>query len=188
MIIYKLGANHDEFDACQVEYHVTNSNITTRKRPFRFDGSPQKELWKPAKVTRYNEMPLGDYISKLSNDAIIMRKTAIEKIRGIAGSIEVLPLDCDFGDYRLINVLDVIDCVDYENSDYDTFSTSANFDGRPKIMTFNQISFFAEKIKGHHLFKIIDLPKSVIYVDDVFVTTIAEHRITGFAFEKVWEG
>jgi len=188
MVIYRLNANHDSYDACQVEYSIQGHSAFTNKRPFRFDGTSVKASWRPAKLTRYQELPLGDHISKLSSDVVILRKSAVDKLKNILGNVELLPTVCDFGDYWMVNVLDILDCVDYEHSDYTTFSNNARLDGRTKIMAFDQISFLPERVMGYHLFKTIDLPKSEIYVDNVFVKAVQDHSITGFLFQKVWEG
>jgi len=180
--IFKLDSDSKNYDSCFMD----TSNPTGSKRPFALEGISQGQNWLPRKTKRYNELPLGDYITHIGSDAIIVEYQAIKKLRPWMGNVEVLPLDCDFGDYRLINILDVLTCVDYKHSEYISFGDT-HPDGRPRIMTFNRIAFFPESIKGHHLFKIVDLPKSVIYADEVFVNAVKINNITGFLFKKVWE-
>ena len=116
-----------------------------------------------------------------------MRREAIEKIRSVLGNFELLSLDCDFGDYWAINVLDVLDCIDYENAEFVRFSKK-NENEIPRIMTFIKYAFHLEKLRNNHIFKVIDCPKAAIFVDDVFVKEVAKHNITGFKFKLVWEG
>ena len=54
-------------------------------------------------------------------------------------------------------------------------------------MRFIKYAFFPDVITGHHMFKIPDKAKSIIYVDEVFVNAVKEHKITGFKFDLVWE-
>lgn len=48
----------------------------------------------------------------------------------------------------ILNIITVLDCLDYEKSDYITIPNSE------KILRFNKYEFKSEKIQGKHIFKI----------------------------------
>lgn len=188
MVIYSVSADFDNFDSCLIDYEACAKVHPGKHYEFliQLDGTPQKDTWWPRKMVRDNDLPLGDYISKLSSDVMIMQRKAIKQLASIMGNIEILPLDCDFGDYWAINILDVLDCIDYEKSEFVRFPATTG--PNPRIMKFLQFAFLPEKIQGHHVFKIVDQPKSHIFVDDVFVEEVRKNSITGFEFIPVWEG
>ena len=114
-----------------------------------------------------------------------MKHAAIEKLRPIMGIFEMLPLSSKDGDYSVVNILTVLDCVDYVNSRYVSLKARAT-DRYPRILRFEKCSLLPEAIHGHHIFRIINHPKSRLYVDEVFVNEVVKQGITGFAFEQIW--
>ena len=171
-----------DFDACRLIYKLDDYDMM-----FHLGGHKTKNWW-PRIMERFNEAPkLGDYISKLDGDVIILEKKAIDKLKPIMGNVEILPLKCPFGNYWAINILDVLKCIDYKKSEFDLLSDELE-DGRPDIMCFSKYEFIKEKIQGYNLFKIIDKPQSAIFVNEVFVDEVKKHNITGFQFDLVWQG
>lgn len=178
MKIYSVIPDFDHFDTCSLD---RGPSI------FRFNGRSVENDWTPLRVKRYNEGPLGSFISHLGRDAIILEKSAIDKLYPLMRNVEILPLNCNFGDYWVVNVLDVLRCVNYDQSNYRTLAGKCA-DGRPRIYWFDKIAFFPECIEGYHIFKTVDCPAGAIYVDDEFVGEVKKHGITGFSFQAVWEG
>lgn len=188
MKIYEINADFDHYDSCHIDY-----DACAREHEFGecdllidFDGSSQAKGWWPRIIVRNFDNPLGTYINKISGDVIIMEQQGIQKLAGLLGPVEILPLECDFGDYWAINVMTVLECIDYTASRFKLLSTELR-NGRPRVMRFEKYEFIPEKIEGHHVFKIIDKPKSMIFVDDVFVEAVENFGITGFKFDLVWE-
>ncbi len=189
MKIYKLSADFDNYDACGIDYAACSKKYGIKEdydMNIALDGSSVADSWWPRIMKRYNDAPLADYISKLSSDVIIMRRESIEKIEHLFCNYEILPLICDFGDYWAINIMDVLDCVDYEHSEFKRFPQSTT-KGTPRIMRFIKFAFIPDKLCGFHVFKIPDLPKAHIFVDEVFVNEVSKCNITGFDFKLVWE-
>lgn len=191
MRIYEIKADFDNFDicllnheACRKKYDLTH--LTGTQLYFNFDGSSRSENWWPRIMERDGaNLKLGDYISSLSSDALILERKAIDKLNGLMGNIEILPLECDFGDYLVINIMDVLECIDYEKSEFELLSDKI-VDGRPRISHFKHYEFIKDKIDGYNVFKIIDIRKSGIFVNDIFVDSVEKQGITGFKFELVW--
>lgn len=189
MKIFKVCADHDKYDACGIDFSACakdHPGTENYDMLFHLDGTPVASTWWPRKMKRYDDAPLGDYISKLSGDVLIMRRTVIEILRPVLGNIEILPLDCDFGDYWAVNILDVLDCIDYNHAEVKRFPKKNEYE-TPRIMRFINYAFHPDKIQGHHVFKIVDCPKAAIFVDETFLNEIAKHDITGFKCKLVWE-
>jgi hypothetical protein len=178
----------DNYDSCGIDYEACKRgrDISDREVMIDFDGRPQGDRWWPRKINRYNSKPmLGDHIAGDAS-ALFMTKEAIGKLRHVMGGIELLGLDCDFGDYCAVNVLDVLDCIDYERSEFVRFSPKSE-DDQPRIMRFVRYAFIADRIQGHHLFKIPDLPRSYIFADEVFIKAVEDSGVTGFEFVPLWD-
>lgn len=191
MKIYSVRLDYDNYDACRIDYEacaLEHSDIEDYDMMFNMDGSSKKDSWWPRIIKRYNDNPqLGDYTATTSSgETMIIERKAIEKLKPLMGNIEVLPLKCDFGDYWAINVLDVLKCIDYEESEFMLLSDEIQ-DGRPRIMYFEKYSFKPDAIKGFNIFKIIDAPMSGIFANEVFVNAVKENAITGFEFKLLWE-
>ena len=146
-----------------------------------FDGTEKIKDWKPMKVKRvydrgYSNTPgLSPHIPVFDESAIcILRDLVI-------GNAEVLPLDCKDGTFYAINVIKVIDCIDYESSQYKTFRDGV------RIMRFTKYAFDEKKIKGIDLFKIKDEPLKRPFVSEKFRERVIDNNLTGFKFELAWD-
>lgn len=113
----------------------------------------------------------------------VLDETAIRVLTDLlSNDAEVLPLAFDGGNYSLINVTKVLDCVDYGNSVYKTFR-----DGK-RIMRFERIAFLEDKLVGVNIFRIKDLPLNRPFVSDAFRNAVIENNLSGFRFELAWDG
>jgi len=102
---------------------------------------------------------------------------------------ELLPVDCefdqDYGRYHALNVLTVLDCLDLENSEYNTVPDG---EGGEIIMFIRKYALKKDVIEGIDLFKIRERKETFIYVSQNFVDRVNEHGLTGFDFSLIWEG
>jgi len=100
-----------------------------------------------------------------------------------------LPVDCefdqDYGRYHALNVLTVLDCLDLENSEYNTVPDG---EGGEIIMFIRKYALKKDVIEGIDLFKIRERKETFIYVSQNFVDRVNEHGLTGFDFSLIWEG
>ena len=99
----------------------------------------------------------------------------------MVGNAEILPLDCEDGDFFAINVVNVLDCIDYEKSKYKTFR-----DGK-RIMRFIKYAFCEEKLDGVNLFKIKDGVLKRPFVSEEFRKRVIDNNLIGFKFELAWD-
>lgn len=176
MKIWKLVFEVDEYDNLITEKELSIEEIQS------FDGSSKLSNWEPLKVIRMEpEKKLelsnapGFIIPVLDKKGLDVLLPLIEK------EVEVLPLVCDEKDFYGINVTNVSDCIDYENSKYKLFS-----DGK-RIMKFTKYSFIEDKVRGMNIFKIVDEPRRRAFVSDEFRNAVLKVGLTGFKFKLVWD-
>lgn len=184
MKYYKISGDFDHYDTCDI--HIAHG-IPLSLHMVDLDGSVQGDKWLPRIMVRHKDHPLGDYVDCLSGDILILTDSAIELLRPVMGKFEKLQLFSNYEkSYTAVNVLTVLNCVDYEKSEYIRFpQTDPNI--IPRIMMFDRYVFRLDAIKNHHIFRIIDEPKSALFVDDVFVSEVENLGITGFMFKQVWD-
>lgn len=99
----------------------------------------------------------------------------------LAGNAEILPIFCEDKEFFAINVTTVLDCIDYESSEYETFKSSG------RIMCFIKYSFIEDEIKNVHIFKTKDETLGYPFVSEAFRQRVLESDLTGFKFELVWD-
>lgn len=146
-----------------------------------FNGIEKLKDWKPVQVKRMYDREFSN-TPGLSPHIPVFDEKAISVLGDLLnGNAEILPLDCKEGVFYAINVINVIDCIDYEKSEYKTFR-----DGQ-RIMRFITYVFNEEKTKGMNLFKLKDEPLKRPFVSDEFRKRVIDNNLTGFKFELVWD-
>lgn len=111
----------------------------------------------------------------------VFSKRALDCLSGLINKdVEVLPLVFDEQEFFGINVITVLDAIDYENSIYRTYC-----DGK-RIMTFKKYAFISSVIKDVPIFKIKDEKTRYAFVSEDFKNKVEENNLLGFQFELVW--
>lgn len=150
---------------------------------YLYDGRSHKEGWIPKKVKRMqpaNKRLLGDL--SWCTTAPVFSEEAIEKLWSlIKNDVEVLPLDFEERKFSLINVTTVLDAIDYKNAKFERFESSN------RIMCFDKFAFREDVIASYNIFKIVDMPRSYVFVTDNFVSAVKKNRLKGFSFDLVWD-
>lgn len=93
----------------------------------------------------------------------------------------ILPLRLNDEIIYGINVLTIIDAIDYDLSEYKTYR-----DGK-RIMVFKKFEFKEKAVQGRNIFKISDFPRGDIFVSESIRETIEENNLKGFKLELVYE-
>lgn len=96
------------------------------------------------------------------------------------GNGEVLPLDCEEGDYFLFNVTTVTDALDEASSEIVRFP-----DGK-RIMDIKRFVFVGAELEGADVFKLPQLPLGRVFVTDPFVQAVKHGGLVGFDFKWLW--
>lgn len=174
MKIWQLDADVNNYD-----------NLTTVKKEdlskFDFDGSSQIDSWEPIAVKAIEVIQFSDFPG-LSSGAPVMSGKAVNALSELMGSnVEILPLCYIQGKYYVINVTEVLDCINYDKAEYKLFSSSN------RIMRFIKYSFKECIIKDKHIFKIVDEPHRRPFVSDKFRQIVLDEGLTGFDFKLIWD-
>lgn len=176
MKIWQLNFELDEYDNLIPIKEFTVEEIQS------FDGRSHLKNWKPIKVKRMEpekELNLSDapgfIFPVFSGKALRCLETLIYK------NVEILPLDFNEKDYFGVNVITVLNAIDYDKSIYKTYR-----DGR-RIMAFKKYVFLPEVIKDISIFKITDEKMRYAFVSDEFKQTVEKNNLLGFKFKLAWD-
>lgn len=177
MKIWKLKSEVDKYDNLEP---VKDFSL---EEYWRFDGHELKSSWKPLAVQRMEpkkKLPLSD---APGFTIPVFSKKALEILQMyLQDSAEILDLVFDEGDYYGINVIAVLDVVDYERATY------INFNNSNRIMVFTKYAFReCDELKKHNIFKIVDEPRRGPFVSEEFKEAVEKNKLTGFKFELVWD-
>lgn len=167
---------------CDVDYY---ENLFWEKDidyTLSFDGVEKIKDWIPVQVQRMYHNRKFSNTPGLSPHLPVFDKKAVSVLDDlIKGNAEILPLDCKNKDFYLINVTNVIDCINYEKSEYKTFNDGI------RIMRFIKYVFNERYINGVDLFKLKDEPLKRPFVSDKFRKRVLDSNLTGFIFELAWD-
>jgi hypothetical protein len=109
-----------------------------------------------------------------------LSKKAVEILIPLLGNnVQLLPLKHPTFEYFRLNVLQVIDAIDYEKS---TFRKLPN----GKLLTVKEYVFKPDCLMGIDIFKDPYFTTNV-YVSDRFRQTVLDNKLTGFDFIELWD-
>lgn len=175
MKIWHLDCDVDNYESFTWKGDINIDDIQS------FDGRSKKDNWIPIAVEKIGSKVLSN-TPGLSSHIPIFDELAILTLKDLLNdSTEILPIKYSEGNYFIINIIDVINCIDYKKSEYKTFR-----DGK-RIMRFIKYEFIENIVKDKHIFKIIDEPTRRPFVSDEFKRRVEESGLTGFKFELVWD-
>jgi hypothetical protein len=131
----------------------------------------ERALWKPGDVRRGEFPCIGGTVPVFTERAVNALLPLIED------NVEVLPLACEEDKLYIINVIDVVDCLDKERSKLKRFSSGG-------VMRVEHYVFIKEAIRGKHMFKIPELHVAV-YVSDAFKSAVEENCLEGLLWKPL---
>lgn len=178
MKIWKLDAEVDLFDNLK-PVEMWSFDMTRS-----FDGRKKSATWEPIvvermepwKKLRLSDTPWLNTPIPVFSDRV---KKAVEDLLGDA--VEFLPIICDEGEFWIVNVTNVLSCIDYEKSKFLRFKSSG------RIMVFEKYSFLKDKVENENMFKIVDAPLMYPFVSDRFKEIIELNGFEGFQFKLIWD-
>lgn len=177
MKIWKLKFELDKYDNLIPVKEFSVEEI------WRFDGHELQKNWKPLPVKRM-EPEKGLALSDAPGFTIpVFSRNALDTLWPLLqNSVEILELLFDEGEYYGINVISVLDIVDYERAKYIKFKSS------DRIMVFTKYAFReCDELKRSHIFKIVDESRRGAFVSEEFKETVEKNKLTGFKFELAWD-
>lgn len=158
MKIWKLNFEVDEYDNLLPVKRFTVEEIQS------FDGRKMKDTWKPLPVKRAEPKKKLELSDAPGFTIPVFSKKALEVLRPlIQNSVEELELQFSEAEYYAINVITVLNVIDYDKSEYIKFSDE------DRIMLFEKYAFIkCDALVNHNIFKIVDEPGRKAFVSDSF--------------------
>ncbi|OPH60462.1 hypothetical protein BC351_18410 [Paenibacillus ferrarius] len=173
MKILKLSydvENYEGFEVANGDWSIVD----------KIDGKPLIQEWSPI------ELKLFDEPQKLRSDipyfvgAPVFSKKAVELLGSlINNSVEILPIKFDREEYYIINVVNLLNCIDFEKSEVVKFRSG-------RIMKFKKYEFIADVVSNEHIFKIAEMPQHSVFVSEEFRNVVLASNLSGILFEEVW--
>lgn len=152
---------------------------------YKFNGTPVEES-KPLHVAVVfdeelkEQLPPGDFPS-LFADIPVLSERAVKVLRVLVeGNGELLPLECEDGNYFVLNVTRLIDALDERKSDIVRFP-----DGK-KILDIKEFVFVPSKLRNVDIFKLPQQPLGQVFVTDRFVKAVRDAGLLGINFIWLW--
>lgn len=125
------------------------------------------------------DKPIGD-VSSISTSSYIINEKAYKVLYPyLKEHSQIFQLKNENKIFYVINVTDIIDCLDYEKSEVKYFSSSN------RVMDIEKYAFHSGKLKKATIFKIPEFPKGISYVTEEFKKVVEENNITGFKFKEL---
>lgn len=148
-----------------------------------FCGNSLQNEWVPIEVEcgePEKALPISDFPLLYSHIPVLSSKAFTILSPTIKDDVEFLQIAHKGEDYYALNVVSILNCVDYQKSVFRRFPSTG------RIMAFQQYAFNVSEVKNHHIFKIPDEPLRYPFVSDQFRSLCIENKLTGCKFEQVW--
>lgn len=147
-----------------------------------FDGRPMRATWRPLRVAVLEGeklQPSSDYPS-LSPIPVFSQRAfgALKDVLATVG--ELLPLDCEEGEYMCLNVTRVIPALDLDRA------VVKHFPDSQRILRIVEYAFLEDPLRGETIFKIPEM-RAEIFATDQFEERIRSADLVGFALRPVWD-
>jgi len=179
MRIWRLGV-----DADHVAW-LRSIPMRSHEECLQFDGRSQLANWKILSLEQIDDDSDVSLADVVCSDACFLvserAKSVIDKIT--SDKVEFLPYDFQGIPYYLINPMELIPCLDKEQSKLLMSSTI-----KDKILIIEQYCLIESFIEGHQLFRMKECPLKGPFVTDEIVNGIREAKLSGFCFELIWDG
>lgn len=182
MRIWKMMSQANDYD----NFTMCNGTDWTRFIEYRFDGKSMKNTWIPFCVREDEKIRKGDKPSFSGSLPVFSRKAVKVLKKYLDNNTEILPLmyrkknHFSKEEYFVINVTNLVDCIDYERAEVKRFKNSG------EILRFIKYAFKPEAIKNVHIFKVPEDCVAVL-VSDEFKNLVESSGLKGFLFIEVWD-
>lgn len=156
------------------------------------DCTPKSEKWVPPKVRVYNPRKRRGHFFRLASSAMVISADVCERLQpqlDFAG--ELLPLEWRGGEGYLLNVLECVDCLDHDRTEW-VYRTAD--DGRQIRLRIKKHVFMKHLVPEATIFKIPENYRAYIYIlercedsEDEFKSMVELNNLEGISFKLVWE-
>jgi hypothetical protein len=172
MKIYKYQPDSDSFDSVLLK----ESDFPIR-RLFSKGKKITQDL-SGLELESYEVGQLGDFPS-LHGWIPVVSLEAWEKMKDKTdGAVQPLMVKCGATDYVMLNVLDVVDCLDKENSILIQNTITK------QVSSIEKYSFFEENLEGKMIFKLPETSDLEAYVTEDFRVLVEDKKLKGLYFDN----
>ncbi len=149
-----------------------------------FDGRSKIAAWEPIELVR----AWGSKTKRIAEMAdlalvglYVLSKNAVEELYDlIKNDVELLPVMVEGEERWVMYVTSVLDCLDYEKSEYKQFSDGS-------VLSFDALMFKEDAIAGHNVFRHRERPRGFIYASEAFMKRVKSIDPNGTKFVLVWD-
>lgn len=178
MRVWKWGFDGDRYDS------FTFPNNTDFDQYFEpnFNGMVIGEKWGSVQLeTCYSLKPTD--CTGIGSNFPIFSERAVQALEPYLNSnVEVLPLQHPTQSFYAINVIRVLDGLDYENSIVEYV------EGHPTVVRrVHHFAFKLDIIQAYPIFKIPEYKRLRVFVTDTFKEAVEANGLKGFTFELLWD-
>lgn len=178
MKIWKLSTDANNYDNFTIPDELESKRVLF---DYKFDGSSIADRWQPVNVEVLEEKKRSDTPTFVSGCPVLSERAVLILGDMLKGVCEVLPLKYCKEQFYVLNVLCIIDCIDYKNAICKMFPNS------DRVMRFMKYAFKPDKLVNKHIFKIPEHPQSYVLVSDEFKNRVLDNALEGFEFIELWD-
>lgn len=177
MKLYQLWSDHT--------YRAFETKEKDGYKAFCFKGEPvnnwiEMELYPSSHHTEKGKS-VGD-VYPVEVSAVVVNERCFNIIKPyIQDAVQVLNAKSKMQKLFVLNVTEIRDCLDRENSKLKLFPSSG------RIMRVEEYAFHKERLENAFIFKIPEEAHTHPYVTDDFKNLIEQNEIQGFKFVPVWQ-
>lgn len=183
MKIFEITTATDEHDTLKLKNRDTVEHIFESFG----EGISLKEGWPTIELYLLKKRKKCDLVNWYP-EVLVMNTHAVEVLGDLMqGSVEYLPVIFDgtrYKDLQIVNILNILDAVDYEKSEcfYDDEETK-------RVGYVKRYAFYPEKVKDHHIFKVItgNRLSTRIFVSQTFLDHLNNSDLKGYMWREVWD-
>ena len=157
-----------------------------------YDGRSKLDNWKEISFKKQDNSGVAGanvFKSVIHMPITIVDEKALNIIQSIVkkNEIEILPVRIEEQDYSeesffLINVVNKLDCIDFERSKYKTF------DDGVRVLSFMELIFKDEVVKKQNIFVAErDALRGTIYISNTLKEMLEKEEVKGFIFELAYD-
>ena len=176
MAIWTLETDSDFTGFC---FPIEDDKIWFEKlvKEYFEESKPVSGVWRTLYMLRGEPMKQADFFSIGESDVIAMSQKALERLAVfLKDKIELLPVETDAGRYYALNVLNFVDCLDKQESEYKSTKGGS-------IVAYSLLEFDEEKLGDNYIFKIPEMPYQT-FITDEMQEQIEREQISGLLFDK----
>jgi len=96
----------------------------------------------------------------------------------IGPAVQVIPVTCNGECFFLVNVIEVIPCLDHQKSVIQKNSITG------QVSSISNHYFNTEMLQGKYIFKIPETKGLEVYITDKFKSIVSQNNLEGLTFDK----